>query len=339
MLAKCGLLVCHDSGPMHLAASQGTHCVALFGNYNLPRQWFPYGEGHCVIHAPLGVQQIGVERGVGFDRGGGARSAGNAAGSVGGMMNSVSVTSSGSDSRWTASTLVFFSRRRSRARGDLVYLQLRVYRRRRPISTSTTRAALRQVRALPSTAFTPTETPAPAWVLLLNIPHALGLDWISSAKLLGALGLVSTLLAVVCLLEELPTRATGRDPLFVLAAVAVTILNPYFVQWSFSGMETVTAVGVGLWIIRGAFVGAAGWPRPSECGGAGGCCAAAAPGTSAVGCRGGTGRDVARLASGAKSFVRRRCYCWPRRRRVDGPAAPRLVCLRPAGVWCRGAEH
>jgi heptosyltransferase-3 len=62
VLAKCDLLVCHDSGPMHLAASQGTRCVALFGNYNLPRQWFPYGEGHTVIHAPLGVQQIGVER-------------------------------------------------------------------------------------------------------------------------------------------------------------------------------------------------------------------------------------------------------------------------------------
>jgi lipopolysaccharide heptosyltransferase III len=62
VLAKCDLLVCHDSGPMHLAASQGTHCVALFGNYNLPRQWFPYGEGHTVIHEPLGVREIGVER-------------------------------------------------------------------------------------------------------------------------------------------------------------------------------------------------------------------------------------------------------------------------------------
>jgi ADP-heptose:LPS heptosyltransferase len=62
VLAKCDLLVCHDSGPMHLAASQGTRCVALFGNYNLPRQWFPYGAGHVVIHEPQGVRQIGVER-------------------------------------------------------------------------------------------------------------------------------------------------------------------------------------------------------------------------------------------------------------------------------------
>jgi heptosyltransferase-3 len=62
VLARCSVLACHDSGPMHLAASQGTPCVALFGNYNLPRQWFPYGAGHVVIHEPLGVRHIGVER-------------------------------------------------------------------------------------------------------------------------------------------------------------------------------------------------------------------------------------------------------------------------------------
>jgi lipopolysaccharide heptosyltransferase III len=62
VLAKCDLLVCHDSGPMHLAASQGTRCIALFGDYNRPRQWFPYGAGHVVIHEPRGVQHIGVER-------------------------------------------------------------------------------------------------------------------------------------------------------------------------------------------------------------------------------------------------------------------------------------
>ncbi len=61
-LERCDLLVCHDSGPMHLAASQGTRCVALFGNYNLPRQWFPYGSDHVVIHEPRGVRQISVER-------------------------------------------------------------------------------------------------------------------------------------------------------------------------------------------------------------------------------------------------------------------------------------
>jgi heptosyltransferase-3 len=47
---------------MHLAASQGVRCVALFGNFNRPRQWFPYGRDHVVIHEPLGVQHISVER-------------------------------------------------------------------------------------------------------------------------------------------------------------------------------------------------------------------------------------------------------------------------------------
>jgi ADP-heptose:LPS heptosyltransferase len=62
VLSRCNLLVCHDSGPMHLAASQGTRCVALFGNFNRPRQWFPYGRDHVVIHESNGVSHIGVER-------------------------------------------------------------------------------------------------------------------------------------------------------------------------------------------------------------------------------------------------------------------------------------
>jgi heptosyltransferase-3 len=61
VLGRCSLLVCHDSGPMHLAASQGTPCIALFGTYNRPRQWFPYGEQHRVLHEPRGVRAIRVE--------------------------------------------------------------------------------------------------------------------------------------------------------------------------------------------------------------------------------------------------------------------------------------
>jgi heptosyltransferase-3 len=62
VLGRCNMLVCHDSGPMHLAASQGTQCVALFGNFNQPRRWFPYGAEHRVIYEPQGVQRISVER-------------------------------------------------------------------------------------------------------------------------------------------------------------------------------------------------------------------------------------------------------------------------------------
>jgi ADP-heptose:LPS heptosyltransferase len=60
VLGRCDLLVCHDSGPMHLAASQGTECVALFGNYNEPRQWFPFGHEHRVIFEPQGIRRIGA---------------------------------------------------------------------------------------------------------------------------------------------------------------------------------------------------------------------------------------------------------------------------------------
>ncbi len=61
-LSRCTIMACHDSGPMHLAASQGTACIALFGNYNLPRRWYPYGERHEVIHELRGVREITVQR-------------------------------------------------------------------------------------------------------------------------------------------------------------------------------------------------------------------------------------------------------------------------------------
>jgi ADP-heptose:LPS heptosyltransferase len=61
-LSRCRILICHDSGPMHLAASQGTPCVALFGNHNRPRRWFPFGENHRIIYEPRGIQEISVAR-------------------------------------------------------------------------------------------------------------------------------------------------------------------------------------------------------------------------------------------------------------------------------------
>ncbi len=61
VLGRCDVMVCHDSGPMHLAAGQDTPCVALFGNFNEPRQWFPYGSGHRVIHEPRGIQHIAAQ--------------------------------------------------------------------------------------------------------------------------------------------------------------------------------------------------------------------------------------------------------------------------------------
>jgi ADP-heptose:LPS heptosyltransferase len=44
------LFICHDSGPMHLAAAVGTRCAAVFSARSLPGAWFPYGTGHTVFY-------------------------------------------------------------------------------------------------------------------------------------------------------------------------------------------------------------------------------------------------------------------------------------------------
>jgi len=50
VLARTRLFLGHDSGPMHLAASVGTACVAVFAARNRPRVWFPWGERHQVVY-------------------------------------------------------------------------------------------------------------------------------------------------------------------------------------------------------------------------------------------------------------------------------------------------
>jgi len=44
--------LCHDSGPMHLAAAVGTPVVALYGSQNTAL-FRPAGEGHTLLQAPL----------------------------------------------------------------------------------------------------------------------------------------------------------------------------------------------------------------------------------------------------------------------------------------------
>jgi len=46
------LMLCHDSGPMHIAAGVGTPVVALYGSQNT-RTWAPLGKGHRVLQAAL----------------------------------------------------------------------------------------------------------------------------------------------------------------------------------------------------------------------------------------------------------------------------------------------
>lgn len=52
MLKHVRLFLCHDSGPMHLAAAVGTQCVAVFSRLNPPGKWFPFGCGHKILYPP-----------------------------------------------------------------------------------------------------------------------------------------------------------------------------------------------------------------------------------------------------------------------------------------------
>ena len=52
------LFVGHDCGPMHLAAAMGVPCVGVFGSFNRPQQWHPWGQGHHIIHNIAGVGKI-----------------------------------------------------------------------------------------------------------------------------------------------------------------------------------------------------------------------------------------------------------------------------------------
>lgn len=58
IIARLRLFLCHDSGPMHLAAAVGTRCVAVFGNTRPPGQWFPRGTGHEVLYPPPGASGV-----------------------------------------------------------------------------------------------------------------------------------------------------------------------------------------------------------------------------------------------------------------------------------------
>jgi ADP-heptose:LPS heptosyltransferase len=52
LLAGFDLLLCHDSGPMHVAAAVGTRVVALFGSQS-PTIFGPVGPGHVTLSPPL----------------------------------------------------------------------------------------------------------------------------------------------------------------------------------------------------------------------------------------------------------------------------------------------
>jgi heptosyltransferase-3 len=50
VLSRARIFLGHDSGPMHLAATVGTACVAVFPARNKPRIWFPWGDQHEIVY-------------------------------------------------------------------------------------------------------------------------------------------------------------------------------------------------------------------------------------------------------------------------------------------------
>ncbi|MGH7943968.1 MAG: glycosyltransferase family 9 protein [Opitutaceae bacterium] len=58
LLAQFDAFLCHDSGPMHVAAAVGTPVVALFGSQNATI-WRPLGRRHSILQTPLPCACIG----------------------------------------------------------------------------------------------------------------------------------------------------------------------------------------------------------------------------------------------------------------------------------------
>ena len=52
LYSKCRLLICTDTGPMHMAAAMGCPVVALFGP-TAPLRTGPYGQGHRIIREDM----------------------------------------------------------------------------------------------------------------------------------------------------------------------------------------------------------------------------------------------------------------------------------------------
>ena len=76
-LRCCHLYVGNDTGTMHLAASVGVRCVAIFSARDYPGLWEPYGTGHIVLrekvwcagcHAEVCPQQMECLTGIGVSR-------------------------------------------------------------------------------------------------------------------------------------------------------------------------------------------------------------------------------------------------------------------------------
>lgn len=61
ILRGAGVMLCHDSGPMHVAATMGVPCVAIFSARAKPGEWFPHGNQHSVLYHQTPCWDCGLE--------------------------------------------------------------------------------------------------------------------------------------------------------------------------------------------------------------------------------------------------------------------------------------
>jgi hypothetical protein len=90
---------------------------------------------------------------------------------------------------------------------------------------------------------------SPLWVLLLVAFHAVIPDWMAAGKTLTAVAAVFALSGVFVFARSLvrTTLNQAAANTFAAAMVLVTVLNPYFGYWAFSGMEALAAAGLVCW--------------------------------------------------------------------------------------------
>ena len=60
-IGRCILYLGNDTGTMHMAASEGVQCVAIFSSRSSPGLWYPYGENHRIFRTTIECQGCMLE--------------------------------------------------------------------------------------------------------------------------------------------------------------------------------------------------------------------------------------------------------------------------------------